>query len=263
MKLDTTSYYPKSPLDDDEPESATRPEHEEHSTEPEVSRPDSSPAEAEERRPDLPPTAGESFVTSLSHILSWVFVPMMMPVYGAALCFGISILAFTPFNVRLAFIAIIAAFNVAIPAVVVLLLKKAGYIQDIGLNNRQERFVPYMVCIACLVGTAIFLHFKGAPHWFCLFFYGGAATGLAEVIINRWWKISVHSAGMAGIVGLLLHLMMYEYTTSSAIVWLMITLGFAGLLGAARIWLGRHTLAQVLAGYAVGFCGVFFIMMIR
>lgn len=46
-------------------------------------------------------------------------------------------------------------------------------------------------------------------------------------------------------------------------VWLLISVGLAGLLGSARIWLGRHTLGQVLAGYVVGFCSVFFMMMIR
>ena len=36
----------------------------------------------------------------------------------------------------------------------------------------------------------------------------------------------------------------------------------SGLLGSARIWLGRHTVWQVVAGYAVGFCSVFFLMMV-
>ena len=204
----------------------------------------------------------QSLPDAVSHFLSWALVPMMMPVYGILLCFGLTILAYTGFGTRLAFTAITFAFNVAIPAIIILLLKKFGLIRDVGLNDREERFVPYVVSILCLIGTAVFMGYKGAPQWLVMFFMGGAAAGIVEVIINHWWKISVHAAGIAGIVALLLHLMQFEYTSPRALLWLLISIGAAGLLGSARIWLHRHTLWQVLAGYAVGFCSVYFIMFI-
>ena len=40
---------------------------------------------------------------------------------------------------------------------------------------------------------------------------------------------------------------------SGLVWWITGALLCAGLLGSARIWLGRHTLMQVLAGSAVGF----------
>ena len=43
--------------------------------------------------------------------------------------------------------------------------------------------------------------------------------------------------------------------------WLIASIIVSGLLGSARVWLGRHTVWQVLAGYAVGFCSVFFLTM--
>ena len=43
--------------------------------------------------------------------------------------------------------------------------------------------------------------------------------------------------------------------------WLIAPIIVSGLLGSARVWLGRHTVWQVLAGYAVGFCSVFFLTM--
>ena len=83
------------------------------------------------------------------------------------------------------------------------------------------------------------------------------------MVINRWWKISVHSAGIAGLVAMQLHLLLYDYSLPSTFAWLLVAVALAGMLGSARIWLGRHTLGQVLAGYAVGFCAVYFLMMIR
>lgn len=148
---------------------------------------------------DVPPGEAENFITAVAHVLSWVLVPLLMPVYGVMLSFGLSILVFTSYGVRLAFTGIVAGFNVVIPAVLVLVLKKFGMIHDIGLNGRKERFLPYIVSILCLVGTALFMHFKAAPVWLVMFFFGGAVAGVIEVIINRWWKISVHAAGIAGL----------------------------------------------------------------
>ncbi len=277
MKLDTSSYYPRSPLDDDDngheaymPGDSSRQDgndavsHEDVSVQESeeqvcIGRSDSEPHEPHE--PDQPPTELESAVSWLSHLLSWIFVPLLMPVYGVMLAFGLSILSFTDFGVRLSFTAVVTAINVAVPAVLVLLLKRVGLVDDIGLNGQKERFIPYVVSIICLVGTALFMHFKLAPQWLVMFLFGGAAAGIVEVVVNRWWKISVHAAGIAGVVAMLLRMTESgEYMSPAIQTWLIVALAVAGLLGSARIWLGRHTLMQVLAGYAVGFCGVYFMM---
>ena len=43
---------------------------------------------------------------------------------------------------------------------------------------------------------------------------------------------------------------------ASLIIGLLIAIGLSGILGTARVWLGRHTAWQVIAGYAVGFLSV-------
>lgn len=188
MKLDTTSYYPKSPLDDDDDnreisvEAADPDVSGDASVEPPAACGSDSDAVKE---PELPPSETERFIDSVAHILSIVFVPLLMPVYGIMLAFGLSILSFTGMGTRIAFTAIVFGFNVAVPAVVIGLLKRAGVVHDIGLNERKERLVPYIICIFCLVGTALFMHYKHAPMWLVMFFMGGAAAGMVEVIINR------------------------------------------------------------------------------
>ena len=105
MKLDTSSYYPKSHLDDDGDDSPVFSE----STD---SSPESCPEPSSEAvyEPDLPPSELEAGITQLSHFLSWVLVPLLMPVYGIMLAFGLSILSFTDFSVRLTFTAIVLGF---------------------------------------------------------------------------------------------------------------------------------------------------------
>lgn len=273
MKLDKTSYYPQSPLDDEfgerEPQQEVKESLDMPIAEPEVSTPEPADIKADDKitkekySKEQLPTEAESIFTSICHWISWLLVPLLMPVYAAMLAFSQTILAFSSFATRLAFVAIIALINLGVPTAAVLLFKRIGLVKDLGLNDQKERTLPYVVCILCLAFTSAFMAFKGAPDWFVMFFAGSALTGVIEVIVNRWWKISVHAAGAAGITAMLLHLLMFEYSLPSTYMWLMISIGLAGLLGTARVWLRRHTLWQVLAGYAVGFCSIFFIMMIR
>ena len=99
--------------------------------------------------------------------------------------------------------------------------------------------------------------------WLTMFFAGGAVAGIVELIVNHWWKISVHAAGVAGIVALLVRIMHDGYPAPSIFIWLCISIIVAGAVGMCRVWLGRHTVWQVLAGYTVGFCGVFFMTLIH
>lgn len=276
MKLDTSSYYPKSSIDEREYMPASERMADRASNESDSPDADNNSLPAEEepvnetnspagisetQEPDLPPSEAETIVTGFSHLLSWVFVPLLMPVYAALIAFSYTILSFTAFVPRMVYVLIVFGINVAIPSLLVLLLKKLGAVNDVGLNNQKERFLPYVICIVCLIGTALFLGFKGAPQWLVMFYMGGAAAGIVEVIINRWWKISVHAAGIAGIVALLAHLLIYDYTLPGVQTWLLISIAVAGLLGSARVWLGRHTVWQVLAGYAVGFGCVWCMML--
>lgn len=274
MKLDTSSYYPKSSIDHSDYMPASErnkadvpdfgSDHDPLQEDSDMSD-ESSPQEPEiptSDGPELPPTETETVITAFAHFLSWVFVPLLMPVYAAVLAFSYSVLAFTGLGTRLMFLLIILLVNVAIPSILVLALKKIGLVKDVGLNNQKERLIPYLAGIICLIGTAVFLGLKEAPSWIVMFYFGGAVAGVIEVIVNFWWKISVHAAGIAGIVALLTYLLISDFTLPGTQTWLLVSIGVAGLLGAARIWLGRHSLGQVLAGYAVGFGAVFLMMLV-
>ncbi len=281
MEIDKSSYYPTSPLDEEPPEYSSSPEQSEKSgrsdksdksdmsgkSENSIRRQMPDPATDEYEFDDpapkaAPPETGMA-ITRFSNILSWVLVPLMMPVYGTMLAFGLSVLKYTPLSTRLIFTLIVACFNMAVPAAMVLLLKKLGFVNDLGLNGRRERLIPYIISILCLGGTAWFMAYKHAPMWLVMFYAGGAAAGVVECIINLRWKISVHSAGIAGIVALIMRIILDGYPSDAALAWLIISILLAGLLGTARVWLRRHTVWQVLAGYVVGFCSIFFITMIQ
>lgn len=214
--------------------------------------------------PDAPDDATplERFVTRFSHLISWVFVPLLMPVYGIMLIFSLSFLTYAPFSSKLVFTLIVFGANFLVPMLLVLLLKKMGLIDDIGLNGRKERLIPYIITIVCLSGTGLFLYLKMAPVWVAMFYVGGALAGLINLLINFRWKISAHAAGIAGVVAMLIQVVKEGPSGEGVVWWIVGAILCAGLLGSARIWLGRHTLMQVLAGSAVGFLSVWTLSLI-
>ncbi len=269
MPIDTSSYYPEVPSPDGNDSYSLNKRggglFDTPSPEPENQQPpapEPSPASVRNGSKDDPESPVEKVVTGFSHFLSWVLVPLLMPVYGLMLAFGLSVLDVVPMGMRVNFTLIVAAITVIIPMILVLLMKKMGLVDDIGLNNRKERLIPYIITIVSYGATAWFMAYKNAPLWLSLFFAGGAVAALINLIVNFRWKISAHAAGIAGVVALLIRIAKDGYPEPEIYFWLLLTIGLTGLLGSARVWLGRHTVAQVLAGYAVGFCSVFFLTMI-
>lgn len=201
-------------------------------------------------------TPAEKAITKIANILSWLFVPLLMPTYGILLIFNLSILSLAPTQTKVLYTLIVFGANFLLPMLMVVILKKMKLIDDIGLNGRRERVIPYVITIICLLGTGWFLHMKGAPLWVAMFFAGGALAGLINMIVNFWWKISAHAAGIAGIVAMLIQIVKEGFPVPGTTLWIVATIILAGLLCSARVWLGRHTLMQVLAGTAVGFLSV-------
>lgn len=273
MAIDTSSYYPEVPSPDGKDDAfslnnrnvglfgdeAGKEPDKDPQPKPESPTPPPVPRNAK----DDEESAWEKVVTGISNLLSWILVPLLMPVYGLILAFGLSILDITPMGMRVGFTLIVAGICVFVPMLLILLLKRLGFIEDIGLNGRKERLIPYIITITSFGITAWFMAVKGAPLWLTLFFAGGAAAALINTVVNFWWKISAHAAGIAGIVALLIRIEKDGSAEPELFFWLILTIALTGLLGSARVWLGRHTVWQVLAGYAVGFCCVFFLTMIN
>lgn len=215
-------------------------------------------------KPDFNPGKGENrFLTVVSNFLSWAFVPMLIPVYGVLLAFNLSLLELVTPGLKLVFTLIVVAIDAVLPMLLFFLLKKTGVVATFGLNERKDRPVPYIIMIVAYGLTAWFFAAKGAPLWLSMFFAGGALAALVNLAVNFFWKISAHAAGIAGLVAMLVRIEKEGWSDPSLTVWLIATIAVAGLLGSARVWLGRHTVWQVLAGYAVGFCSVFFLSTIR
>jgi membrane-associated phospholipid phosphatase len=134
------------------------------------------------------------------------------------------------------------------PMLVVIYLLRAGRIGDIHMSATHERHIPYLIAvISSVVAYALLILFDGPVLLRCLAILSFITLGVLG-LINIRWLISIHA-------------------TAAAATWLIATLVFGWLVGVVllplliliasiRLYLRRHTPAQVLAGIALGLLAV-------
>lgn len=189
--------------------------------------------------------------------ISWIMVPLLMPVYGIILILNLSILDNVALLTKFIVTGCIFGINALLPMLLIFLLNRLGVVSDVALNNQRERPLPYIISIIGYLLSALYLWSRGAAPWLWLMFCGGGTTALISLIVNFRWKISAHAAGAAGVVAMLAVVMLKGDPAVPMMPWLFGSMALAGVLGSCRIYLRRHTLAQVLAGYLNGFVPVF------
>ena len=130
-----------------------------------------------------------------------------------------------------------------IPFLFVYHLWRRGRISDVHLARREQRAAPFGAALASGAAGVVLLHAVGAPRELVALGCVYVALGLTLTLISLWWKISVHVAVYIACV------------LSVALV------GYAGALYAligvpmmiwARVYRGRHSIVQGVAGTLVG-----------
>ncbi|GAB4515779.1 MAG: hypothetical protein OHK0046_19730 [Anaerolineae bacterium] len=131
-----------------------------------------------------------------------------------------------------------------LPVMYIAVMVKRGEITDIHMRVREQRIKPFLVSIACTILAWLTLRYLGAPRVVPLFVLFSLAQLLIMAVITLVWQISVHAICITGL----------SVATAAFFGWLpaLLTLPLIPLVGAARLKLKRHTLAQVVAGSVVG-----------
>lgn len=131
-----------------------------------------------------------------------------------------------------------------LPLLFVAWMVKRGTITDIHMEVRQQRIRPFVVSIVCTTIAWWTLRFMGAPSVVPLFALFSLTQITVMAVITLVWQISMHTMSITSAVVAAL--------TFFGLLPALILLPLIILVGAARLKLQRHTVAQVLAGVVVG-----------
>lgn len=138
-----------------------------------------------------------------------------------------------------------------VPIVVVLGLKLFGKVQSVLLDVQEERNIPYLITAAIYLFDFYFFSRVHTPSMIRAYLLACACIVVAVVLINHFYKISVHGAALGSLAGILM-----SHGTES---WLDIRLALAvviivsGITLSARLFLYAHQLSQVIWGWLLGF----------
>ncbi len=199
------------------------------------------------------------FPDILSRAISVLFYPLFVPTYGMALfLYGFHQQTGIPLLTRYWLVSLIGTFFftcfVPLSLIVYMLLKKQ--VKSLDLSDPRERTTPYIYAIGGFAFWAYFTYaVLKAP--MCMVWTAIGATGVLIVvaIINRWWKISAHSAGIGGLIGGLAGFCLFYSLLPVGLIMGFFVLSL--LILYARIQANAHTPEQVVAGYLLGIAGTF------
>lgn len=191
-------------------------------------------------------------------ITSAVFHPLMMPLLSIFIAFEFDWylsgrLGSDQENV---IYLIIALSTIAFPGLNILLLKWYGVISSLSMPIRKERTAPFISTLF-FFGLGYYLLRKGSlPIPIYSIYLGCSLVLLALILINFKWKISIHAAGMAGVVGSAIGLFkIHDFSNFWLIAVLIVITGF---VLSARLILSAHSPSQVYVGAILGFSITYF-----
>lgn len=204
--------------------------------------------------------AAKNRLRRAAQIASDVLSPLLVPTYCMAMAMWITPLQILPESTRMGATLGIAVITAAIPLCLLLIMHRMGRISDMCLSRRRERIIPMLIATLAYIGGALYLGALHAPMWLRSFFYGAAASTIIAVAVTFRWKISAHTIAMGGMAGMMLWFTVTRLATVHAMAWLSAVILLGGIVGTARLILGRHTPAQTCAGWMLGAVCVFIFM---
>jgi hypothetical protein len=174
-----------------------------------------------------------------------------MPLYGLLIIYSSpTLLSFIPFEVKRTIFILVTANNIILPLSVASILYSRGAIKTFNVRDRNERVLLLTFALMMYTVTAVLLMKIPVPNLFKAYFISIAIVTLVTLVITVFYRLSLHSAGIGGLLSLLVFMIML-YDIGS--VWqLIIVLVPGGAVMSSRLYLDDHKPAEVWAGLFAG-----------
>ncbi len=130
------------------------------------------------------------------------------------------------------------------PILFVLWLLHTGRVKELHMSDTRERTIPYILAVGCATTVYVVVSlFNGPELMKCLALFNIVTLAILGVV-NYFWLISFHATAVSA--AWLIVYLLYGPMASLLVV------PFVALVAIVRLYLRRHTPAQVVAGLALG-----------
>lgn len=199
---------------------------------------------------------------SLSRTLSYVLHPLLIPTFAsAALMFKPELYSILlPDALKIWFLTLVFVFTFAIPVTGVLVLLKFKVVDSLEMHTRNERTIPLILACTSFMVLLYSIKSTGIPPVFLYLLYSATFALVAGLLINLFYKISLHTLGWgaiaASLTGISIRLGM------PMLVFIIPSVILSGLAGYARLKQNAHNQTQVYVGFAAGIAVILFLTLI-
>ena len=181
----------------------------------------------------------------IARIISTLFVP---PSFTIIIFIYFALIREQELNKRIITILTALIFGFALPIFLFVFFRNKGKLIDLDASIKEERTVPFLISVSfyalgILILIAAKVNILSIAFWFCYI-----TNTIIVILINKLWKISVHSIGASGALAALIYVTGLAGAFFSLIVF---------LVGWSRIKLKCHNIFQVTAGIIFGFISTY------
>jgi len=202
----------------------------------------------------------------VSKFFSAVLHPLLMPTYSSVLFFLYvpDVFSPIPYETIPYFLGAILLTTGVVPAISILFLRLSRKISNLEVTNREERTLPFIsILLFYAITTYMFKTQLNVPSFFVTTMVIITVLILIIAIISLFFKISVHSAAIWGVLGILVAYNV-KFPAPNLVVPISILCVLAGVTTSSRISLNLHTEQEswfgVILGFFICFLGFYFLV---
>jgi len=190
--------------------------------------------------------------TRIARFLSYILHPLLIPTLSFPVIYSLPTVfaQVLTYKALLWLLITVFMFTFLIPVAGTLLLLNNSKIKSLEMDQASERTMPLM--ITGLSYMALYYITRGAsiPAIYLYFIYGSIIILVTGMVINLFWKISLHTLAWGAAAGALTGISI-QFMIGIP-VYIACAVLLAGLAGFGRLKLNAHNQSQVYAGFAVG-----------
>ena len=199
-----------------------------------------------------------------SQVISWLFVPLFTPVLGVILAMfvpsepeilGKDCLYHLVVEQKWQILYVYFFFCMLVPGMAFMYLKGMGVISTLEIDDRKERGLPILIMFGSCTGLFLVYYFMipenvTVPKYIYSYPLSGMILMAVYFAQTLWKKVSLHGGGMGILTGFLIA---YAAEMEQFPLWIILSAIVAsGMVMSARIYLGKHTLLEVVVGWFTG-----------
>ena len=192
----------------------------------------------------------EKEVIMMAKALSAAFTPFYLPVVGLLALFVFSYLSLLPWWIKIYILLLVCTFTILLPTALIRTYRRYQGWNVVEMGTKERRLIPYVISIMSYLLCYYVLSVNHIPYIIGSIVMASLMIQVVCAIVNKWWKISTHTAAIGGVAGAIMAFA--EIFSFNPVWWLCLIFIMGGLVGTSRMLLRQHTLGQVTGGFLIG-----------